>query len=928
MAKETSSAAAASERRRAFVISDAHEDDDCCHDEASTSRGTAARNRGEVGQALVQSGPATHPPPSSSSVSKEPRLATKSRNRGEVGQALVQSGPAKHPPPSSSSVNKESRPAATSRDRGEVGQALVQSGPARHPPPSSSADKTAHRARGCRPAQLLDEPTELNLLSAAEAYSRLLHVKRGVELLWQGSAAVIASPTPAGGLCWRKPLLLARVCGGVVCSCAESRERRQRALASTGPDPSFETCDHVKALELLRISLTESISPSNTTVEALKVFPGFVAVSCHASQLSTAIVRRRPHIKCMDCSSSHCSHTGAYRSSEIGQEDKEREGLTRGGGSGVGEERTRHVPTSSQPRSLPLKVRQASPAQSFSPASENSSPTCPCGSPWSEELVNPPSGRTIAVSRSGVLSPVRLYALRSACGCTKHFDGSSEGVFHGKLGVLVDQGLLADILGSLATATPLASFHKALEGAARASAETSIISLRDLQSIWAGFLSILEPPPKASFLCPTCGPFPDTVVMDGITLGHRKVSASRPPQDEDGGTGVGTERTRHVPTTFQQPSKSGNGYTGVGTERTRQVSTTFQQPLRGSEHQHRIALKSAEARKLLSSFAKSGGDPPTRLLRLLRRDLPELADVVQEAAESPRAERKLFMPLLLDLSKPSPICSLVPAAVSSPVHELIAGRNPCDPGESALWRRLCSDAPALLDRLAPLLRARAEVPATLRALLGRLVPISQAAFAIETRDPALYPAPGREPDSSFFPHWRRLRSLPHYARPTSTNEECNKEKAGHPRLISGILLYFCKHGVCYGYEAMVNPESVAFPFATLFCRFSRAPRVVIYDNACNLHAFFLNREPRFVRKTRIMSDRFHSGNHTACNSGYDLRRSGLHPELRDLNSEAAEQANSRLVRLKPSLSYMSPENFHLHLRLFLSFFNASKMSKS
>ena len=74
----------------------------------------------------------------------------------------------------------------------------------------------------------------------------------------------------------------------------------------------------------------------------------------------------------------------------------------------------------------------------------------------------------------------------------------------------------------------------------------------------------------------------------------------------------------------------------------------------------------------------------------------------------------------------------------------------------------------------------------------------------------------------------------------------------------------------------------------------------------------------------MVSDRFHCGNHSACNAGYDLRQYRLHSGLRSLNSEAAEQANSRIVKLKASLSYMSPANFHSHLRLFLASFNASK----
>lgn len=212
----------------------------------------------------------------------------------------------------------------------------------------------------------------------------------------------------------------------------------------------------------------------------------------------------------------------------------------------------------------------------------------------------------------------------------------------------------------------------------------------------------------------------------------------------------------------------------------------------------------------------------------------------------------------------------------------------------------------------------------------------------------LYPAPGKEDPGHFFPNWPLLRSGSSYAadksKPSQDEAGCNKKKIGHPRLTSGILCYFCPHGVAYGYQVftffltcrfpmrigslkvMESPESVAFPFATIFTRYAKAPRTLVYDNSCHLHAYFLNREPRFIRKTFVVSDRCHCGNHTACNAGYDLRRYQLHPTLRTINSEAAEQANSRLVKLKASLSYMTPSNFHLHLRLSLASFNAAKNS--
>jgi hypothetical protein len=42
-----------------------------------------------------------------------------------------------------------------------------------------------------------------------------------------------------------------------------------------------------------------------------------------------------------------------------------------------------------------------------------------------------------------------------------------------------------------------------------------------------------------------------------------------------------------------------------------------------------------------------------------------------------------------------------------------------------------------------------------------------------------------------------------------------------------------------------------------------------------------------------------------------------YPQFSDINSQVVEQANAALKRIKPSLSYMTPQNFLNHLKLFL-----------
>ena len=44
--------------------------------------------------------------------------------------------------------------------------------------------------------------------------------------------------------------------------------------------------------------------------------------------------------------------------------------------------------------------------------------------------------------------------------------------------------------------------------------------------------------------------------------------------------------------------------------------------------------------------------------------------------------------------------------------------------------------------------------------------------------------------------------------------------------------------------------------------FLLAPSVIVYDNACNLHTYCLNRHPTYFRNTRFLVDRLHWRDHT------------------------------------------------------------------
>jgi hypothetical protein len=106
---------------------------------------------------------------------------------------------------------------------------------------------------------------------------------------------------------------------------------------------------------------------------------------------------------------------------------------------------------------------------------------------------------------------------------------------------------------------------------------------------------------------------------------------------------------------------------------------------------------------------------------------------------------------------------------------------------------------------------------------------------------------------------------------------CNKLYKKKGRLGAGTLLFWCGvHRKCLGFYIMQSAESCKTVFQILATRFPKQPRVIIYDNGCNLSEYVLNRAPVLFKDTYILSDGFHWKNHTNCSVAYNSK---LYPAL-------------------------------------------------
>ncbi|XP_062341606.1 uncharacterized protein LOC134039632 [Osmerus eperlanus] len=294
------------------------------------------------------------------------------------------------------------------------------------------------------------------------------------------------------------------------------------------------------------------------------------------------------------------------------------------------------------------------------------------------------------------------------------------------------------------------------------------------------------------------------------------------------------------------------------------------------------------------------------------KSAPFLLPLLQKLAlTSPTHASEPYRPLLTQVSKNSPACALLrPSKELGELMSEMEGLQYCQ----------IERQPALLGKLAkecPLFFSLVGMEGTFSQ---EVVPIFQCVYkkALETvsTPPVSTPLTSPEDPGHYFPNLPPVRDRGTYTTDRCKKEasDCRKTAGRHPNLIPGIFTLFCTHGVCLGFSIMEQVESVNVPFTILCTRFRQYPKIVIYDNACQLQTYCLRRDPGFFRETWFLVDRLHWRNHSGCNIGYNL---DSYPQFQKINSQVAEQNNSLLKKMKGQLSYMNRENFIRHLMLFL-----------
>jgi hypothetical protein len=165
---------------------------------------------------------------------------------------------------------------------------------------------------------------------------------------------------------------------------------------------------------------------------------------------------------------------------------------------------------------------------------------------------------------------------------------------------------------------------------------------------------------------------------------------------------------------------------------------------------------------------------------------------------------------------------------------------------------------------------------------------------------------------------------------TADDTACGKyyETYKKPSLVGGLMVLWCRHSICVGFHVIPTFEGRNDVFSALYTHWPTAPKVVVYDFACQLAPYCLLREPQFFRDTRFLVDQFHASGHTKCSkassSTYAMQ---FDPNLQVINTSAAEVGNSGAAKIRKSVSYMTQRHAIQYTKVYMDVTNRCKIRR-
>ena len=145
-------------------------------------------------------------------------------------------------------------------------------------------------------------------------------------------------------------------------------------------------------------------------------------------------------------------------------------------------------------------------------------------------------------------------------------------------------------------------------------------------------------------------------------------------------------------------------------------------------------------------------------------------------------------------------------------------------------------------------------------------------------------------------------------------------------LVGGLMVFWCCHSICVGFHVIPTCEGRNDVFSALYTQWPTAPKVIVYDFACQLAPYCLLREPQFFCNTRFLVDQFHASGHTKCSQASSLTYAmQFDPNLQVINTSAAEVGNSGAAKIRKSVSYMTQCHAIQYTKVYMDVMNRCKI---
>ena len=250
--------------------------------------------------------------------------------------------------------------------------------------------------------------------------------------------------------------------------------------------------------------------------------------------------------------------------------------------------------------------------------------------------------------------------------------------------------------------------------------------------------------------------------------------------------------------------------------------------------------------------------------------LVELVDRI--SLDWPEQIPKPYKQLLGNISKISSVAGFLQVLSSEPLDSLEQFCNQSldvrSVDNAGIQQKMAEEMPALWPNLIDILNVENSkyLPVDVASIIIKLIEIRRNTFlnaAVRSEDDYVdWEDPDMEHPTQFYPNWKIWRYPKKYVvRNVSDCEFCEKSFNKHTDFSYGVFYVgcACPLNITYGYELMLCKESAHNLFRLLMCRDIdlHALQGVIFDFACGLDQYILNREPREFEYLRCLVDGAH-----------------------------------------------------------------------